>query len=408
MLEADREPEAAGTPPNEPGAPHSPVAGRGLSRRLIAAVAALALLGGVAGVGGGWALGTALGPTGTAGTQTSSTSSLPASAGAAAGTGSSQSIDLQAIAARVDPAIVDINTVVKTAAGSGQAAGTGMILTSSGEVLTNNHVVEGATSINVTVAGRSGSYTATVIGVDPSADVALLQIQGVSGLPTVTLANSSTLKIGDPVVALGNALGAGGTPSETAGTVTALDQSITAGTGSGTPEQLTGMIQSDAQISAGDSGGALVNSAGQVVGMITAGATQGFNSSTTTVGFAVPSSAAHSLADQILAGQSSADIILGQVGYLGVSVSDQAANAASPAAGAGAVVVGLEAGSPAAQAGILQGAVITSVGGGAVNSVADLGTALHKTKPGQQVQVGWTDQGGSHSATVPLVAGPAV
>jgi S1-C subfamily serine protease len=168
------------------------------------------------------------------------------------------------------------------------------------------------------------------------------------------------------------------------------------------------MIQSDAQISAGDSGGALVNSAGQVVGMITAGATQGFNSTTTGVGFAVPASAAHTVADQILAGQSSAAIILGQVGYLGVSVSDQAANAASPAAGAGAMVVGVEGGSPAAQAGIQQGALITSVGGTAVNSVADLGTALHRTKPGQQVQVGWTDQGGSHSATVTLVTGPAV
>jgi len=273
--------------------------------------------------------------------------------------GATGSVDLQAIASKVDPAIVDVNTVVKTAQGTGQAAGTGMILTSSGEVLTNNHVVEGATIINVTIAGRSGSYTATVVGVDPTADVALIQVQSVSGLPTVTLADSSTLKVGDPVVALGNALGQGGTPSETAGNVTALDQSITASASQGSSEQLSGMIQMNAQISAGDSGGAVVNSSGQVVGMITAGASQGYSSTApTTVGFAVPASAAKSVVDQIVSGTASSQIILGQVGYLGVSVSGQTSGAASSTSGAVVVGVVLKLQSPQVPSGRVKGPAV--------------------------------------------------
>ena len=141
--------------------------------------------------------------------------------------------------------------------------------------------------------------------------------------------------------------------------------------------------------------------------MITAGASQGYSSTApTTVGFAVPASTARSVVDQIVSGASSSQIVLGQVGYLGVSVGGQSSGAASSTSGA--VVVGVEAGSPAEQAGITSGSVITSVGGTPVSSVADLGTVLHQTKPGQQVQVAWSDQGVDHSASVTLVAGPAV
>jgi S1-C subfamily serine protease len=359
---------------------------------LIVAAASLAVLATATGLGTGWALGAALAPSSTPATGSASSSSLPTVGGSpSAGSSTAGGLDLQAIASKVDPAIVDINTVVKTAQGSGQAAGTGMLLTSSGEVLTNNHVVEGATSISVTIAGRSGSYTAHVVGVDPSADVAVIHVQGVSGLPTVTLADSSTVQVGDAVVALGNALGQGGTPSETAGNVTALDQSITAAADAGTPEQLTGMIRMDAAIQPGDSGGALVNSSGQVVGMITAGASQGYSSeAATTVGFAVPSSTARSVVDQIDSGQSSSQVILGEVGYLGISVSSQSSAAASQAGGA--VVAGVEAGSPAEQAGIQQGSIITSVNGTPITSASDLGTVMHQTRPGQSVQVGWSDQ----------------
>jgi len=196
----------------------------------------------------------------------------------------SGTLDANRIAAQINPAIVDINTVV----GNSQAAGTGMILTSDGQVLTNDHVVDGSSSIRVSIGGRSGTFSAHVIGVAPAADVALIQIEGVSGLPTVTLASSSNLKVGDPIVAIGNALGLGGTPKATQGTVTALNQTITASEGNGKSEQLTGMIQSDAPISPGDSGGPIVNSAGQVVGMITAGDVQGFGAQVSTVNYAIP------------------------------------------------------------------------------------------------------------------------
>ena len=323
---------------------------------------------------------------------------------------SGASLPALTIAAKVEPAVVDINTVFQTAGGSGAAAGTGIILTSTGEVLTNNHVVAGATSITVRIAGRAGSYVASVVGVDPTSDVALIQINGVSGLPTATLADSSTLQAGESVVAIGNAGGVGGAPSVTQGTIVALGQSVTATDGA-TAEQLTDMIQSDASIAPGDSGGPLVNSAGQVVGMITAGQSSS-RSGATQVGFAIPEDNALAVVNQIRAGQASSQVILGQVGYLGISVTDL-----TPAISArlglniasGALVVGVINGSPADQAGLAQYSVITDVAGNAINSSSDLGSVLHSYKPGTAIQVTWTDQASaSHSATITLTTGPAI
>ncbi|MHB8587451.1 MAG: S1C family serine protease [Candidatus Dormibacteraceae bacterium] len=319
-------------------------------------------------------------------------------------------VQAQAVAARIDPALVDINTVFQTATASGTAAGTGIIVTSTGEVLTNNHVVEGAASITLAIAGRPGSYTAQVIGVDPTADVALLQVGGVSGLPTATFADSSNLQLGESVIAIGNAGGAGGTPSVSRGGIVALGQSITA-TGGATPEQLTDMIQTDASIAPGDSGGALVNSAGQVVGMITAGRSRSAGRSTT-IGYAIPSSDALNVINQIRAGQASSQIILGQVGYLGISATDL-----TPAIAAhlglnltsGALVVGVLSGSPAEQAGLGRYAVITAIDGSPIASATDLGNVLHAHQPGDQVVVTWTDPAsGAHTATVILTTGPAL
>ena len=185
-------------------------------------------------------------------------------------TSASTVLSTSQIAAKVSPGLVDVVSTLGDE--NGKAAGTGMVLTSNGEVLTNNHVIDGATSISVTDIGNGHTYKATVVGYDKTKDIAVLQLQNASGLRTVTFGDSSTVSVGQQVVAIGNAEGKGGQPSVVTGSVTALNQSITAsdeGSASNS-EQLTGLIQTNAPIQPGDSGGPLVNSAGQVIGIDTA------------------------------------------------------------------------------------------------------------------------------------------
>ncbi|WP_138733041.1 S1C family serine protease [Modestobacter excelsi] len=194
--------------------------------------------------------------------------------------------------------VVDITTVLGY--DNGEAAGTGMVLTPDGEVLTNHHVVEGTTSITVTVLSTGETHTATVVGTDPTADVALLQLADASGLDTVRV-DDGTVAVGDDVMAVGNAGDAAGTAAA-AGTVTALDQSITATDESGQDaEQLTGLIGIAADVEAGDSGGPLVDDEGVVVGMDTAASSTGGQA------FAIPIDTALSVAQQIVA----APVVLG-------------------------------------------------------------------------------------------------
>jgi len=225
------------------------------------------------------------------------------------------------------------------------------------------------------------------------------------------MADSSTLTLGEPVVALGNALGQGGSPSVTSGTITGLNRSITASTGGGRAEQLNGLIESNAPISPGDSGGPLVNSAGQVVGMITAGTAQGYrDNSPSTDGYAIPANTAVDQINRIQSGQEGSGIIIGQPGYLGVAVRNLDANTAAQlglSTESGALVQGVASGSPAAQAGISSGSVITAIDGQSIASADALGPAIQSHKPGQQIQVAWADQRGSHKATVTLASGPA-
>ena len=353
-----------------------------IGRWIVVALLVAALAAGGSGIGVGWGLANAF--------RHPSAVQSPIAIASPTTVPNNGNLDANAIAALVNPAIVDINTVTT----SGQASGTGEILTPDGEVLTNNHVVDGSTSISVVVAGRSVNYRAHVIGVAPARDVALIQIEDVSGLPTVTLGSSSTVKVGDAVVAIGNALGQGGAPAVTTGHVTALDQTITASESGGNSEQLTGMIQSDAPIQPGDSGGAIVNSSGQVVGMITAGDVQGFRSQTSAVNYSIPSDTAISYVNRIRSGQAASDIVYGQVGFMGVSVRNSTAG--------GAQVVTVQPNSPADLAGITPGAVISKVGGTTITSSASLGTAIRSHKAGDRVSVTWTDQNGSHTTTMTL------
>ena len=357
--------------------------------RIAAFVVLVAVVAAAGGAGIGWSIASAINHRPVAQSTTSPEAPIQQ---VTPGTGSSSngSGSLAAIVAKVSPAIVDINTRL----GNGQAAGTGIVISSTGEILTNNHVVSGSTSITVTVQGRSQQDSAHVVGVNVSQDVAVIQIDGgVSGLPTATFANSSSLKVGDKVVAIGNALGRGGAPHAESGQVTDLDQTITASTGGSNGETLSGMIESDALIYEGDSGGALVNSAGQVVGMITAGQAQGFRSAATNVGYAIASNTAVGIANQIRAHDQSADLTYGQVGYLGVGVRS---------ATSGALVTSVQPGSPAESAGITPGSVITNVGGTAIDSADTLGTAIRSHTAGDRVAFTWTNSSGSHTATVTL------
>lgn len=319
-----------------------------------------------------------------------------------------------AIAQIVDPALVDINTyqhVFGAPASRLQplGAGTGMILTSTGQILTNNHVVEGASKIEVTIAGRAGTASATVVGVDPSGDVALIQLVGVSGLPTISPADMTSVSVGDRVLGIGNALGRGGTPSVVAGSISGTDRTITAGNPGGTSEQLTGMLETNAQIQPGDSGGALVGTTGRVVGMITAGGTANSSNTAPVTGFAIPIDTALGIVDQIRAGTSSSTILLGDRGHLGVAVSQRPIDprtAKKLGVSSGALVVGVER--PAADIGIAAPAVIQSINGQVVISNDALGPILHAYVPGDHVAVTWVDASGVHTKTVTLDVGPAV
>ncbi|HYA68614.1 MAG TPA: trypsin-like peptidase domain-containing protein [Acidimicrobiales bacterium] len=322
-------------------------------------------------------------------------------------------INSAAIAARVDPALVDITT---TLADGGAAAGTGMVLTASGLVLTNNHVIEEATTINAQVAGTGRTYTANVLGYDVVDDIALLQLQGASGLRTITPGNSTNATVGQPVVAIGNAGGKGGTPTVVAGTITAVNQTITAGDPGSLSETLHGLLETDAAIQPGDSGGPLVNASGQVIGMDTAASTNSvFGGSSGNQGYAIGINAALSIANQIKAGATSANIQIGPRAFLGVAVTDSGSSSSTGGFGGtgngssvtGAYVERVQSGSAAENAGIGAGDVIVSVGSTTIGSAADLSATLATYHPGDTVTIGWVDPtGASHSASVQLTAGP--
>ena len=328
---------------------------------------------------------------------------------------SSGSLDLSALAAKVDPGLVDITTQLGSP--NAQAAGTGIVLSSSGEVLTNNHVISGATSITVTDIGNGQTYPATVVGYDRSHDIAVLQMQGASGVQTASIGDSSRVAVGDEIAAIGNAGGRGGTPSIAGGTVSALDQTVTVSDGStGGSEQLAGLIQVAADVQPGDSGGPLVNTAGQVIGVDTAGLAGSRFRSSGGEGLAIPINNAIAISTQIEAGSASATIHIGPTGILGVLVQAPSTpagpghrsrfrNRHHPAT-SGVLIAGVTPGSPAEQSGLTAGDVIMSVDGAAVDSPAALTTLLSGHHPGDSVPLAWVDTSGKqHTATVQLAAG---
>ena len=342
----------------------------------------------------------------------------------------------QAIVTKVKPGLVIINTTLQY--NSEAAAGTGMVVNAGGLVLTNNHVIEDSTKITATVVSTGKTYTATVVGYDKTKDVALIQLQNASGLTTVPIGNSSSVKVGNVVVALGNAEGQGAITSKP-GQVTALDQSITASDeGSSTAaETLTGMIQTNADIVPGDSGGPLASSAG-VIGMDTAG--NDANDQQASTGFAIPINTALSVARQIAGGHASTAVTIGYPPFVGIftgsgsSSSPQAqaqqqeqqngggTGSAAPCytsnsgltvpsaiapVSSGTLVIGTICGSPAAAAGLTGGAVITAINGQAVGSPDDLAGVLSRFHPGDSISVTWVSPSGQRTtSSLHLTAGP--
>jgi S1-C subfamily serine protease len=315
-------------------------------------------------------------------------------------------------ASALDTGVVDIDTQLGYQSAVG--AGTGIVLSPSGDVLTNNHVINGATSIRATDVGTGRSYPATVVGYDRGHDIAVLKLQGASGLRTASIGDSSTVAVGDQIAAVGNAGGVGGPPSVALGTVSALHRTITASDGDGgSAQRLTSLIQVTANVQPGDSGGPLVNTAGQVVGIDTA-ATTGFRfESTRGQGFAIPINDAIAIAKKIQSGTGSPAIHVGPTGVLGIAVQDSdALPDLSPWSGfgttsSGVTVVGILQDSPAEQAGLATGDTIVAVDQTAIDSATALTSVLNRHHPGDSVRVTWVDRSGrQQDATVQLATGP--
>jgi S1-C subfamily serine protease len=355
---------------------------------------------------------------------------LPTAAPAGPSGPSTSGINVGAIAARVEPATVDI-----TANGpDGEDEGTGMVLTASGTVLTNNHVVDGSTSLAAQVDGTGKAYTATVLGTDATDDVALLQLHGGARFKVVTIGNSDAITVGDQVVAVGNALALSGQETVTNGIISATQRSISVSDPStGLNENLTGLFQTSAAINPGNSGGPLVASDGRVIGMNTAqAASTGSGQGASNVGFAIPINKAMAIARLIYAGKATPTVQIGPHAIMGVEVTsvacaegkDGCAGLGAPATpflfgspattyraptSRGAVVLSVVSGTPAEKAGLAEGDVIVSVDGRAISSPDMLTARLDLHKVGDRVTVSWLDQNGQrHSSTVKLVQGPNV
>jgi S1-C subfamily serine protease len=310
--------------------------------------------------------------------------------------------------------VVDAITVgvvnIESQMSGGVGAGTGMVLTSDGEILTNNHVVEGASAIVVTVVESGKSYRASIVGRDPQQDVAVLQLQDASGLSTIPLGDSDTVEVGDQVAAIGNAGGKGGDPTVATGRVTALDQQITASDEDGSnAETLTDMIQVDANVVPGDSGGPLANTKGEVIGMNSAaavGAGSSMRSRSGTSGggegYAIPIEKALSIAEDLKAsgkGASAADgsITSGSGGFLGVQVQE--------GADGGAEIVAVENASPADTAGLSAGDVITGVDRTEVVDPSALVSILSEHQAGDKVSITYVGTDGkTHTVTATLAS----
>ena len=375
-----------------------------------------------------------------------------------AGSAGSGPLNRQSVISQVEPGVVDIDAAIQYSGGT-SSEGTGMIINADGLILTNNHVINGSRIIRVTLAATGQEYPATVLGYDVSQDVALLQIKGATGLKPVTVGDSSQVTLGTQVLAFGNAQGRGGTPAVASGIINSLDKTISpTDESTGATETLHNMIQTNANIVSGDSGGPLANGVGQVIGMDTANAS-GSQGSTNVLGYAIPINTALALARQIVAGQASATVQVGVPGFLGVLVPQSTSadprqqaqqqrqqqqqgggsagssgpnggpSSGGPASGSpgcinnnadtsvptviapatsGALVDGVLCGTPAAIAGLASGDVVTGVNGQVVTTPNSLTTMMSQLRPGAKVTLHWENPSGQQKTSMlTLGAAPA-
>jgi putative serine protease PepD len=294
---------------------------------------------------------------------------------------------------KTNASVVEITVTLSSGAptepgsGGSQAQGSGFVYDTNGHVVTNQHVVDGASSIQVQFANGTTS-SATVVGTDPSTDLAVLKVDSPpSGVQPLTLADSSAVSVGDEVVAIGSPFGLEN--SVTSGIVSALDRSMQAPNGF----TINGSIQTDAAINHGNSGGPLLDMSGRVIGVTAqiesdSGGNDG-------VGFAIPSNTVRSIVSQLIAGGSV------QHAYLGVGVTT------SQGATAGVQVTQVRSGEPAAAAGLQVGDVITSVDGEDVSTTQELQAAIDAKQPGDKVMIGYVRNGSDHTVTVTLGTRPS-
>jgi len=298
--------------------------------------------------------------------------------------------DIQSILAKVQPGVVSIRTEAFDEAQSlfdfaptpVRGAGTGTLLSADGDVLTNAHVVVGATTIRVTLFGETKARLADMRGIDQEADLAVVRLRDTGGLEgrAVELGSSEEVRVGDAVLAIGNALALPGGPTVTQGIVSAKDRSLDAGS-----ERLSSLLQTDAAINRGNSGGPLVNSAGQVIGINTAVIQSSGASAVQNIGFAIAIDTVKPLLDRLRSGAPAAP-----QGFLGVStvtLTPEIRERFSLAPEAGAIIIEVVAGSPAASAGLQRNDVVTGLGDAGIATNADLTDAVRDHPPGDRVEV---------------------
>ncbi|MDP2028215.1 MAG: trypsin-like peptidase domain-containing protein [Thiobacillus sp.] len=281
-------------------------------------------------------------------------------------------LDVFAVASAIGPSVVSVWATTTSGELLGQTGGSGVVLTSDGEIVTNAHVVDGAVTISVRVPGETEPRGAVVLASDPSSDLALLRIDA-DGLVPATFADPSDIRVGDDVVAVGYALGLDGDPSVTAGIVSALDR-----TSADEKVALKGLIQTDAPISSGNSGGPLVNALGQVVGITTFVATSDTRTAANSLGFAISNAELLPAVDALrlaAGGELSSD------GYLGVAFDDRIDG------GSGALVTEVVAGSPADEAGLEVGDAIVGIDGTPITGRAGLVATIRSRSPGDEVTI---------------------